>query len=359
MLAEQLQGPVMNRQSIIAAFAAIAAAILSGCVTERPYYGGSYDTGVGEHYSGRGAYSSSSIGYGSSAYYGYGAPYGSLYAYPGGWGGSFSISFGGYAGYPGYGYPGVGYPGYGYPGYGYPGYGGYYPGYGGYYPGYGGYYPQYPPYYWYRPRPPYHRPPSNRPPRPDGPGMRTGGRLPPTLINMPPPSGQSPALPRNGSQPMRVPYSGSRPPSMAGALPPQQRRDHYDSGITTGRDGMPAMSRPSRPELRDPMSESSVSGSVAQPSQGRGELRYNPRLYTRPIDMSNEAGGMGASGEGIRAPTMSRPATRTVRMPESSAPERSERWSSPEVSSRTVASEPERSPSVSRPNRDRVRDSDD
>ena len=117
------------------AIATLAAAALSGCVTDY-----AYRDGVGDYYYGR-----PSVEYYDS---GYGAPYGSVYGYPGGgWNGGLSIGYG-YGGYGGYGYP----YGYGY---------------------YGGGYPYYPPYWHHRPHRPHH---PDRPPPSDGrPGRVTGG----------------------------------------------------------------------------------------------------------------------------------------------------------------------------------------
>src|SRR3546814_2846544 len=97
----------------------------AGCAT-----GYSYRDGYGAYY-----YGQPSVDYDD---YGYGAPYGSIYGYPGSWrGGRLRIGYG----YGRYGYGGN----YGYP-YGY----------------YGGGYPYYPPYWRYRPHRP-HRP--EKPPR--------------------------------------------------------------------------------------------------------------------------------------------------------------------------------------------------
>ncbi len=190
------------------AIATLAAAALTGCVSDYAYRGG-----PGDYYYGR-----PSVEYYD---YGYGAPYGS-YGYPGGW------------------YGGIGY-GYGYP-YGY--YGG------------GGYYPYYP-YYWYRR--PHH---NHRPPDEDAPHPVTGGRLPPNRYDGPNPPIQSQAVPRprEGARPMRPPMAGgdwrdaavARPPASSRPMPPMVREGAGSRGrapvSAPRRASPPPMARPARPQ---------------------------------------------------------------------------------------------------------------
>ena len=197
------------------AIATLAAAALSGCVTDY-----AYRDGVGDYYYGR-----PSVEYYDS---GYGAPYGSVYGYPGGgWNGGLSIGYG-YGGYGGYGYP----YGYGY---------------------YGGGYPYYPPYWNHRPHRPHH---PDRPPPSDGrPGRVTGGPMPPSRWN-----GSSPRIPAYAlpQQPMRPPSAegtpwrgrdgaGQPPPRMSRPAPQVIRQPSGDRGSMVERRPSPPMVRESRP----------------------------------------------------------------------------------------------------------------
>lgn len=136
-------GRIMNRGMTMTRmkWVAIAAALLllSGCVSDYAYRGGS-----GDYYYSR-----------PSTQYVYGAPYGSLgYGYPGGWYGSIGYGYG----YGGYGYPYRYSPRYGY-----------------------GYWPYYYHPHHYRPRRPPHQPdrPGTRPETPGVAGPVMGGQRPP------------------------------------------------------------------------------------------------------------------------------------------------------------------------------------
>ncbi len=210
----------MIRHLAIATFAAVA---LGGCVSDYAYRGGS-----GDYY-----YGSPSVEYYD---YGYGAPYGSVYGYPGRWNGGLSI---------GYGYGGYGYGG---------GYGGYYGGYGSPYGYYGGY-PYFPPYYWHRPRPPHH---DHRPPPATNTGPVTGGRLPPNRVQTDPPRSPVYAVPRNGQRPLQPPRPGGvawpglertdNTPPMSRPMPPAVRQPPAGRvPMVEQRPSAPPMSQPSRP----------------------------------------------------------------------------------------------------------------
>ena len=144
------------------AIATLAVAALGGCVSDYTYRGG-----AGDYYYGR-----PSVEYYD---YGYGAPYGSVYGYPGG----------GYGGYGGYGSP------YGY---------------------YGGGYPYYPPYYWHRPHRPHH--PERPPPVQTNPGPIMSGPLPPVRVDNTPPRSPAYPLPRRrcASRQVDVPPPWSNAP---------------------------------------------------------------------------------------------------------------------------------------------------
>lgn len=190
------------------AIATLAAAALSGCVSDY-----AYRDGPGDYYYGR-----PSVEYYE---YGYGAPYGSAYGYPG-WSGSL---------YYGRGYP-YGYYGYGYP-YGY----------------YGGYYP-----YWH------HHHHNHRPPQDDRPGPVTGGRLPPVRYGGPNPPLQAPARPQQGAGPLRPPVAGGAwrgndgvgtVPSMSRPAPRMVREPQGGAPLVAPRrSAPPRMAPPSRPAPR-------------------------------------------------------------------------------------------------------------
>ena len=190
------------------AIATLAAAALGGCVTDY-----AYRDGVGDYYYGR-----PSVEYYDS---GYGAPYGSVYGYPGGgWNGGLSIRYG-YGGYGGYGYP----YGYGY---------------------YGGGYPYYPPYWHRRHHRPHH--PDRPPPSSDGPRRVTGGNLRPSMGRRDTPNSPIYALPREGRQPMRPPSSVDRSwrgggevgqPNMSRPLPQVIRQPGGDRGNMVERRSSP------------------------------------------------------------------------------------------------------------------------
>jgi len=184
------------------ASAILAVAALGGCATDYSYRGG-----AGDYYYGR-----PSVEYYD---YGYGAPYGSAYGYPGGY----------WSGGIGYGYGGYGYP-YGY---------------------YGGGYPYYPPYYWYRP----HRPHHPHHPPPDGDRV-TGGRLPPNMVRRDPPRVPAQPVPRNGNRPMRpptmqVPWRGDAD----AARPPMARPSPQSVRPPAGGRGGMVERRPSAPMVRE------------------------------------------------------------------------------------------------------------
>lgn len=195
---------------------AFAAVLLAGCAT-----GYTYRDGVGDYY-----YGSPSVDYYD---YGYGAPYGSIYGYPGRWRGGLYFGYG----HGGYGHP---YPyGYGYP-YGY----------------YGGYYAPY--WWWHRPYRP-HRP--DKPPVDDDPPRVTGGRLPPNRVTgSQPPRSPASLVPRNGQRPMlppssRGPVRGDRadasPPRMSRPAPRSVQRPSTSSRPSAPARSAPRASRPAPP----------------------------------------------------------------------------------------------------------------
>jgi hypothetical protein len=207
----------------------IAAAALAGCATDYSYRGGA----GGDYYYGR-----PSVEYYD---YGYGAPYGSAYGYPGSWYGGVGI---------GYGY-GYGYGGYGYP-YGYYG---------------GGYYP---PYWWYRPHRPHH---PHKPPQDDAPPRVTGGRLPPSrVVGSQPPRSPAQVVPRNGQRPMLPPPRGEAP-----------WRGRADAGP-------PPMSRPAPQAVRPPASSPRPVSAPrpAPPVSGPSRPTSTPTFREREPDRKRE-----------------------------------------------------------------------
>lgn len=206
------------------AIAILAAAALGGCATDYAYRGG-----AGDYYYGR-----PSVEYYD---YGYGAPYGSAYGYPGDyWRGGLSI---------GYGRGGYGYP-YGY---------------------YGGGYPYYPPYFWYR-RPHHHDNHHHRPPHSAGPIRVTGGNLRPNMVRRDAPRSPVQELSRDGGRPMRPPSAqtpwrgraGVGDPTPMSRPMPQMVRPPSGGRVVERRASPPAIRRappvlPSVSREREPVSK--------------------------------------------------------------------------------------------------------
>lgn len=196
----------MIRSLLLATLAAFA---VGGCATDYAYRGG-----AGDYYYGRPA-----VVY--HDYYGYGAPYGSLY---------------GYGGYP-YWRSGLSI-GYGY-GYGYHGYPHRYGGYPYYY-----YYPWY--WHWRG-----HDRHDERPP--SGSERVTGGRLPPNRADGGPPRGAVGVIPRTGGGSLQLPTDRSWRGGGAIERPrlsrPAPRAIHRPGRVETG---SPPVSRPAVPVVRPP-----------------------------------------------------------------------------------------------------------
>lgn len=240
-------GFIMNRGMTMTRtkWAAIAATLLlSGCVSDYAYRGGS-----GDYYYSR-----------PGTQYVYGAPYSSLgYGYPGGWYGRVGLGFG-------YGSP-YGYP-YGYSarfGHGY-----------GYWPYY------YRPHHYYRPHRP-HRPhrPDDRP-QPDTSVPVTGGQRP--AIRRPPqPAEPGYARPRPGGMETGGPgyrprmQTGDRPMGRPVASPDQPRRAVGSQPMTRPSYQVPAQQAPARPSSSAPAPRAVRSAPPARPmSASRADGQQEP-----------------------------------------------------------------------------------
>lgn len=230
----------MIRQLMLATLAAFA---LGGCATDYAYRGG-----AGDYY-----YGQPSVVY--HDYYGYSAPYGSLY---------------------GYGYPywrsglSIGY-GYGYGYYGHP-----YRHHGGYYGGYPFYY--YPWYWRWRGDDRHDEPP------PSGPERVTGGRLPPSRVDGGPPRSGVGVMPRTGGGSLQLP-------------PDRAWRDR-------GAIERPRLSRPAPRAIHRPDRSRVETGSRPTPPP---VSRPAPQVVRPPT------GGRAAPQVHRPAPRASRPAPRTSR----------------------------------------------